>query len=85
MLVFVRFVWENQLYEDFLTSCELMLTKSEDVFKAIDQFLSQHSISWGKCVGITTDGAGAMSGYKTGLLGQLKEIAPKIKWTLLYS
>lgn len=81
MLVFVRFIFEFQLYEDFLFSCELMHTKGEDMFNAIDQFLSQHGISWKKCVGITTDGAAAMSGCKTGLLGQLKAVSPNIKWT----
>lgn len=81
MLVFVRFIWEFQLYEDFLFSYELVHTKGEDIFNAIDQFFSQHGISWEKCVGITTDGAGAMSGYKTGLLGQLKAVAQNIKWT----
>lgn len=81
MLVFVRFIWENQLFEDFLFSCELMHTQGEDVFNAIDQFFSKHGINWEKCVGITTDGAASMSGYKTGLLARVRAVAPHMKWT----
>jgi len=34
-----------------------------------------------KCIGIATDGAAAMAGYKTGLLGRVKEVTPHVKWT----
>lgn len=81
MLVFVRFIWEKQLFEDFLFSCELLHTSAKDIFEAIDKFFTDHGIRWEKCVGITTDGAAAMSGYKTGLLGRVKEVAPQVKWT----
>ncbi|XP_050528105.1 zinc finger BED domain-containing protein 5-like [Daktulosphaira vitifoliae] len=81
MLVFVRFIWEKQLFEDFLFSCELLHTSAKDIFEAIDKFFTEHGIRWEKCVGITTDGAAAMSGYKTGLLGRVKEVAPQVKWT----
>lgn len=67
------------MYEDLLFSYELMHTKGEDIYNAIDQFFSQHGISCEKCVGITS--AGAMSGYKTGFLGQLKAVAQNAKWT----
>lgn len=49
MLVFVRFIWENQLLEDFLFSCELMHTSAEDIFQAVDGFLNKHHISWENC------------------------------------
>ncbi|KAL4126234.1 hypothetical protein QTP88_010460 [Uroleucon formosanum] len=51
----------------------LQLDESTDIAK--------HGIRWEKCVGITTDGAAAVSGYKTGLLGRVKEVAPQVKWT----
>jgi len=79
MLVFVRFIWEKQLFEDFLFSYELLRTSAKDIFEAIDKFFTEHGIRWEKCVGITTDGAAAMSGYKTGLLGRVKEVAPQVK------
>ncbi|KAL4152759.1 hypothetical protein QTP88_000592 [Uroleucon formosanum] len=77
MLVFVCFIWEKQLFEDFLFSCELLHTSAKDIFEAIDKFFTEHGIRWEKCVGITTDGAAAMSGYKTGLLGRVKKVAPQ--------
>lgn len=79
VLAFVRFIWDFQLYEGLLFSYELIHTKVDDILNAFDQFFSQYGISCKKCVGITS--AGAMSGYKTGLLGKLKAIAQNVKWT----
>lgn len=80
MLFFVRFTWEKQLF-DLLFSCELLHTSAKDIFEAFDMFFTKHSVRWEKCVGITTDGAATMSGYKTGLLGRVKKVAPHEKWT----
>ncbi|KAL4126090.1 hypothetical protein QTP88_010319 [Uroleucon formosanum] len=59
-------------------------TSAKYIFEAIDKFFTEHGIRWEKCVGITTDGAAAMSGYKTGLLGRVKEVAPQVKWIHCY-
>jgi hypothetical protein len=72
---------KNSNLKIFLFSCELLHTSAKDIFEAIDKFFTEHGIRWEKCVGITTDGAVAMSGYKTGLLGHVKEVAPQVKWT----
>jgi phage gp36-like protein len=64
-----------------LFSCELLHTSAKDIFKAINKFFTEHAIRSEKCVGITTDGAAAMSGYKTELLVRVKEVAPQVKWT----
>jgi len=50
MLVLVRFIWEKQLFEDFLFSCELLYTSAKDIFEAIDKFFTNHGIRWEKCV-----------------------------------
>jgi len=81
MTVFVRFIWDQQVIEDFLFSHELLHTKAADIFKALDDFFNLHEIRWEKCVGVCTDGASAMAGWKTGLQAKVKEVAPKMKWT----
>lgn len=37
-------------------------------------------MDWSKCVGITTDGARAMSGKFSGLAARVKEVMPSIPW-----
>lgn len=81
MLVFTRFLWEDQILEDFLFSCELLHTTADDIFNALNDFLNKHSVAWTKCVGISTDGAKSMAGNKTGLQARIKAVAPEMKWT----
>nr|XP_034997000.1 zinc finger BED domain-containing protein 5-like [Zootoca vivipara] len=81
MLVFARFLWEDQVFEDFLFSCELLHTKADDIFTALNNYLNEHDVTWKKCVGLSTDGAKAMAGNKTGLQTRVKAVAPEVKWT----
>lgn len=81
MLVFVRFIFEKQLHEDFLMLCELLHTTAEAIFNELDNFFKKHNIAWSKCVGLSTDGAKAMSGQQTGLHARIKVVAPNVKWT----
>jgi len=50
-------------------------------FKLLIIFFTKYDVRWKECVGITTNGAAAMLGYKTGLLGRVKEVTPHVKWT----
>lgn len=81
MLVFVRYLLEDQIFEDFLFSCELLQTRAEDIFTALNDFFNKHDITWTKCVGLSTDGAKSMAGHKTGLQARVKAVAPEVKWT----
>jgi len=62
----------------FLFSCELLHTSAKDILDAIDKFIQIHDIMWGKCVEIAIDGAAAITSYKSGLLGRVKEVAPHV-------
>lgn len=81
MFIFIYFTWEKQLFKDFLFSYGLIHTSAENIFEAIGKFFTKNSIRWKNCFGITNDNAAAVSGYKTGLLGHVKEVALHVKWT----
>ncbi|XP_048852664.1 general transcription factor II-I repeat domain-containing protein 2-like [Brienomyrus brachyistius] len=69
LLVFIRRVNENMEITQELAGFETLrsTTKSEDLFAAVERVLDTNGLSWEKLVGITTDGAPAMAGRKTGL------------------
>ncbi|XP_067214135.1 general transcription factor II-I repeat domain-containing protein 2A-like [Linepithema humile] len=48
-------------------------TTGLDIFKAVDKTLQKFQIDFSKCSAIVTDGAKAMTGSKTGFLGQLRQ------------
>ncbi|KAL0829195.1 hypothetical protein ABMA28_004032 [Loxostege sticticalis] len=54
-------------------------TKGEDIFNIINDFIEKHGIDWTKCVGISTDGAKAMTGRISGLISMIKNLAPEVK------
>jgi len=80
LLVFVRYVKENAIQEDFLFSHEMETTcKGEDIFNAVNDFFTLHDIPWQKVVGVCTDGAPAMIGCKSGFVKSVKDKNPDIE------
>lgn len=80
LLGFIRYVYKNKCEEDFLF-CKTLesTTKGEDIFNTINDFIEKHGIDWTKCVGISTDGAKAMTGRISGLISRIKNLAPEVK------
>jgi len=72
--IFVRIVQDDfSCVEEFLDLVSLHgTTTGIDIFKAVEATLQKFSIDFSKCSSIVTDGAKAMTGSKTGFLGQLK-------------
>ncbi|CAI9726566.1 finger BED domain-containing 5-like [Octopus vulgaris] len=63
LLVFVRFINDEAIVEDFLCCKELPETrKGQDVFDVFNSYLEYCGSNWKNCVGICTDGAPAMTG-----------------------
>jgi hypothetical protein len=82
LLGFVRYVYKNISEEDFLLCKTLKTTsKGEDIFNVINDFFEGHGIDWTRCVGISTDGAKAMTGRISGLITRIKHVAPEAKST----
>ena len=82
LLVFVRYLYEEDIHEDIL--CALLLPKNttaSELFKAVKNYFIEKEINWLFCVGVCTDGAAAMIGRLSGLTVRIKEVAPECEAT----
>ena len=61
LMVFIRFIHNDKITEEFLCCLELLRTKGEDIFQALNNFMEEN-MSWLNCVAICTDGAPSMLG-----------------------
>ena len=79
LLVFVRYVHENKIKEEFLLCSRFETTsKAADVFKLIQLFFDCHELSWDLIGSICTDGAPVMIGKNSGFVALVKEKAPNV-------
>ncbi|RXN31311.1 general transcription factor II-I repeat domain-containing 2-like protein [Labeo rohita] len=69
LLVFLRGVNETFEVTQELAGIETLsgTTKGQDLFFAVERVLEKNELKWEKMAGITTDGAAAMVGRKSGL------------------
>ncbi|KAL1265252.1 hypothetical protein QQF64_003279 [Cirrhinus molitorella] len=81
LLVYVRFVDEGEIKEDFLFCHPHERATSEQLFTTLDSFVREHEIEWKKCVGICSDGVRAMTGKHSGLVTKVQAVAPFAVWT----
>ena len=80
--LFIRYISNGEVLEELLFCKALQLhTRGEDIFKIIDEFFHDNSISWDKCAGICTDGAVACTGINSGVVKRVKDKAPNAQWT----
>ena len=62
LLVFIRFIDDESIVQDFLCYKELPeATKGQDIFVIIISYLKHCELKWKNCVGICTDGAPSMT------------------------
>lgn len=82
LLVFIRYLHENNFEENFLF-CKPLQThvRGEDIFNVINDFVCSNSISWCKCVAVCTDGAASCTGKNSGVVKRIQEEAPEAAWT----
>ena len=82
LLVFVRYVHEKNIKEEFLfCECLKTTTKANDIFRLIQSFFDHHELTWDLIGSICTDGAPAMIGKKSGFVAIVKEKAPHVLTT----
>ena len=79
LLVFVRYVKECAVHEEFLF-CERLLetTKAIDVLQLVKAFFTKHGLNLQMCGSICTDGAPAMLGNRSGFAALMKKEVPNI-------
>ncbi|XP_068235792.1 zinc finger BED domain-containing protein 5-like [Palaemon carinicauda] len=53
------------------------LQQREAIFNVANDFIVQNELSWSRCVGISTDGATAMTGKLRGLVSRVQSIVPQ--------
>ena len=79
LLVYVRYLGENTLEEEFLFCRALeTITRGEDIFALVDSFMKEEGLEWNNCSSICTDGAPAMLGSRKGFTARVKEINPNV-------
>ena len=73
LLVFVRYLHEEDIHEDIL--CALLLPKNtttSKLFKSLNEYFSE-KLNWSFCISVCTDGAAGMIGRLSGLTVRIKE------------
>jgi hypothetical protein len=81
LMCFVRYDLGNTSHEELLF-CKSLPTRTtaEELFNLINRYIIENGIEWKKCVGLSSDGARAMSGIRTGLFPRVKAVAPECVW-----
>ena len=82
LLVFVRYVKEKEVVEEFLF-CEPLKTTTEavDIFSIVKEFFLNHEMFLDMVGSLCTDGAPTMLGNKSGFGSRVKKEDPHIKVT----
>uniref|UniRef100_A0A3B3SPJ2 Uncharacterized protein n=1 Tax=Paramormyrops kingsleyae TaxID=1676925 RepID=A0A3B3SPJ2_9TELE len=82
LLAFIKYTFDGKLHEDMLFCSALEGTcMGSDIFTKLDTKIKEMGLSWDNCVGVCTDGAGAMVGKNKGLKAKVLEVAPHVKFT----
>ncbi|XP_022160768.1 protein FAM200A-like, partial [Myzus persicae] len=81
LLIYVRYIYKEDILEDFLFCQTLNGRTGNDIFTLINEFFENNEISWSMCKAICTDGAAALTGSKKGFRAKVNEISPSILFT----
>ena len=76
LVEYVRCVKENAIVDEFQFCQEMKeRTRAKDVFDLVNAFLRENSIAWNKVGSVSTDGAPAMIGHRSGFVALMKQVA----------
>ena len=78
LLCFVRYKGKTDFKEELLCYIDLPgRTTGSEIFRLLNTYFSEKDINWANCVGVCTDGAASMTGYRSGVVSKIKEVAHK--------
>ena len=78
LLCFVRYKGKPDFKEELLCYIDLPgRTTGSEIFRLLNTYFSEKDINWANCVGVCTDGAASMTGYRSGVVAKIKEVAHK--------
>lgn len=74
--------WDSSLHEDILFCGELPTrAKAQECFRCMDNYFTKNVLDWQNCVGVCSNGAASMTGSHPGVIRQILDRAPEVKWT----
>lgn len=76
LLVFIRFIDDKKITEQFLCCKELSQTTGQEIFSTVTEYLVEMDLTWKLCVGICTDGCPSMVGSVKGFVSLVKKENP---------
>ena len=78
LLCFVRYKGKTDFKEELLCYIDLPVrTTGSEIFRFLNTYVNEKDINWANCVGVCTDGAASMTGYRSGVVAKIKEFAHK--------
>ena len=78
LLCFVRYKGKTDFKEELLCYIDLPgRTTGPEIFRLLYTYFSEKDINWANCVGVCTDEAASMTGYRSGVVAKIKEVAHK--------
>lgn len=82
LLVYVRYIYQNQIKEDILF-CESLPSRitADEIYNKINDFFTENRLEWSQCIGFCSDGARAMTGKYGGVATKIKAVAPDCTFT----
>ncbi|XP_066982189.1 SCAN domain-containing protein 3-like [Macrobrachium rosenbergii] len=76
LLVFIRYIADNKITEQFLCCKELVQTSGQGIFSSVAEYLKEMGLTWKLCVGICTDGCPSMVGSVKGFVSLAQKENP---------
>lgn len=81
LIIFIRFIWCNEFFEDILFCEPIIRGTGEIIFDTLDTYITLKKLDWKNCVGICSDGSRAMCGKNSGAVTRCLQKCPNATWT----